>query len=186
VHVVLVAQLGNTAKPDLPYEHFSRFLSHNDLWLLFHVLSLLEGLVLLRVEWLVSGWEILRTARLLIWLRALVGVVGVVALLGVVILGLLLLVVVHSLGLLMALLVWVHLLRIASLLIWVLILILLHVLEPVIIDLDVNFPVRLLFVNFLDGLLANILTALDHDEGIAEAIEVASCVALDDSKKLGR
>ena len=185
VHVVFVTQLGNTPNPYLPHQDFSRLFPHNDLWLLLYILSLLEALVLLRVKGLASWWKILLAAWLLIWL-ALVGVVGVVALLGVVVLGRLLLVVAHSLGLLMALLVRVHLMWISTLLGLVLILVLLHVLESVVIHLDIYFPIRLLFINFVYRLFADIFTALDHNKGIAEAIEVAPGVALDDSKKLIR
>ena len=62
-----------------------------------------------------------------------------------------------------------------------LILVLLHVLKPVIIDFDIDFPVRLMFVDFFDGLIAKIVVALDHNKGIAKAIKVTPGIALDDS-----
>ena len=136
---------------------------------------------MLRVKRLVSGRKELLASRLLIRLWSLIGIVGIVALLRVVILGLLLWIIVDSLGLLEALLVWIHLLGIAGLLILVLILMLLHILKTIVIYLDVDFPVWLLLIDFLDGFLADIFTALDHDEGIADAIKIAPSVALDDS-----
>ena len=65
-----------------------------------------------------------------------------------------------------------------------LILILLHVLKPVIIDLDIDFPVRLLLVDFLDDLIADIVVTLDHNKGITKAIEGAPDITLDDSELL--
>jgi hypothetical protein len=178
---VFVAKLWNTAEPDLPYKNFSWLFAYDNLWLLFHVLSLLECLVMLRVKRLVSGRKELLAGRLLIRLWSLIGIVGIVALLRVVILGLLVRIKVDSLGMLEALLVRIHLLRIAGLLILILILMLLHILKPIVIYLDVDFPVRLLLIDFLDGFLADIFTALHHNKGIAEAIKVAPSVALDDS-----
>lgn len=62
-----------------------------------------------------------------------------------------------------------------------LILVLLHVLKPVIIDFDIDFPVRLLLVDFFDSLIAEIVVPLDHNKGIAKAIKVTPGIALDDS-----
>ncbi len=62
-----------------------------------------------------------------------------------------------------------------------LVLVLLHVLKPVIIDFDIDFPVRLMFVDFFYGLIAEIVVALDHNKGIAKAIKVTPGITLDDS-----
>ena len=60
---------------------------------------------------------------------------------------------------------------------------LLHVLKTVVINFDVDFPVRLNFSYFFDDLVANIIVALDHDEGETEAVEGSASVSFDDSKE---
>jgi len=61
---------------------------------------------------------------------------------------------------------------------------LLHVLESVVVDLDVQLPVSLDLVHFLYDLVDEVFVALHHDEGITEAVEGSSSVALDDPTRL--
>ena len=62
---------------------------------------------------------------------------------------------------------------------------LLHVLKAIGINFYVNFPIRLLFVNFFDDLVAKIIVSLDHDKSITKSIESSSlCISFDDSERI--
>lgn len=61
------------------------------------------------------------------------------------------------------------------------ILLLLHILKAIIIELDVEFPVGVLFIDFFNDLVADFFVSLDHNESIAESVESSSSIALDDS-----
>lgn len=64
-----------------------------------------------------------------------------------------------------------------------LILMLLHVLESVIVNLNVDFPIRMLLVDFFNDLIAEIFISSDHDKSITKSIECSSGVSFDDSKR---
>ncbi len=81
----------------------------------------------------------------------------------------------HSLWLLV-LMVGIHL--------WILagrILLLLHVFEPVVVKLDIYLPIRVLFIDFFNYLVADFLIALDHYECITKSIKCPSRISFDDS-----
>ncbi len=84
----------------------------------------------------------------------------------------------HSLRLLV-LMVGIHL--------WVLagrILLLLHVLEPIIVKLDVQLPIGVLFIGLFNDLIADFFIALHHYKCITEPIKCPSCVSLDNPETL--
>ena len=84
---------------------------------------------------------------------------------------------VHSLRLL--LLVRIHLDVLAGR-----VLLLLHVLEAVIVELDVELPIRVLFIDFLDSLVADFFVSSDHYESITKSIKCSSCISLNYPKRL--
>lgn len=64
------------------------------------------------------------------------------------------------------------------------VLLLLHVLETVIVELYVELPIRILFIYFLDSLVADFFVSSDHHESITKSVECSSCISLNDPKRL--
>ena len=64
-----------------------------------------------------------------------------------------------------------------------LILMLLHVLESIIVNFNVDFPIRMLLVDFFNDLIAEIFIPPDHDKSITKSVECSSGVSFDNSER---
>lgn len=62
-------------------------------------------------------------------------------------------------------------------------LLLLHVLEAIIVNFDVNFPIRVLLGDFFYYLVAKIFISFYHNKSITKPVECSSCISFDDPKR---
>lgn len=62
-------------------------------------------------------------------------------------------------------------------------LLLLHVLEAIIVNFDVYFPIRVLLGDFFYDLVAKIFISFHHDKSITKPVECSSCISFDDPKR---
>lgn len=167
---MFVTKLRNSTQPYFSHQDFMMFFTNN----LFRLVSWRLILIMLLWWWIVKLlWlmSILLSRRLELLMHWLC---GRVTLLWIVRLLMLLLFKPRSL----LLIVRIHWNILAGL-----ILMLLHVLESIIVNLNVDFPIRMLLVDFFNDLIAEIFISSDHDKSITKSVECSSGISFDDSKR---
>lgn len=170
MHVMLVTKLRNSAQPYFSYQNFMMFFPNN----LFRLVSWRLILIMLlwrsvrKRLWLMPILLCRRLELLMHWLCWRVILWWIIRLL------MLFLFIARSL----LLMVRIHWSILAGL-----ILMLLHVLESIIVNFNVDFPIWMLLVDFFNDLIAEIFISSDHDKSITKSVECSSGVSFNDSER---